>query len=145
MKAIMEKLYDATARIERVVFIAGALATADTCTDDLDEFLDHEDNEVIEKCLGEIPDWVDIDGRGMDRAESVFEWLHDSGKLGFLVQFATPVMEPHGNSRSFSWGYYNTQWIYADTIEDAVDKGLAWVETRRASEDAKATTKKGGA
>lgn len=146
MLEIMKKLNDATARVERVIFLAGALATSGTCTRDLDDYLDDQADEDIEKCFGKIPDWVYIDGCGMDRAESVFEWLRDSGKLGFLVQFATPIMEPVSKDcRSFSWGYYNTQWIYGDTIEAAVEKGLAWVETRRAAEDAKADEEKGGA
>lgn len=145
MLKILEKLFDASARIERVIFIAGALGAGDVMSDDLNEFFDDEDQEDIAKCLGDIPDWVDLDARGYERGEYVFEWLRDSKKLGFLVKFATPVMEPMGKSRSFSWGYYNTKWIYADTLEEAVDKGLSWVEQRRAAEDAKANNKKGGA
>ena len=58
---------------------------------------------------------------------------------------ATPVMTPTGkNSRSYSWGYYSTTWIYAETIEDAVNKGLKWVKERRRAEDRKAKAKNGG-
>lgn len=146
MYSILEKLNDATTRIERCIFIAGALAANDAFPADIDAFFDDEDNETIEECFGEIPEFVDIDGPGHERAECIFEWLRDSRKFGFLVNFATPVMTPTGkDSRCFSWGYYNTKWIYADTLEEAVDKGLAWVETRRASEDAKAKKTEGGA
>lgn len=146
MYAILEKLNDATARVDRCIFIAGALAACDSFPSDIDDFFDDEDKETIEKCFGEIPEFVDIDGRGYERAEGIFEWLRDSRKLGFLVNFATPVMTPTGkNSRSFSWDYYNIQWIYADTLEEALDKGLAWVETQRVSEDAKAKKTEGGA
>lgn len=140
MKSILEKLNDAVARIERVIYLAGAMAATDAFSDDLDDFLD-EDEETIINCLGDIPDWVDLDGRSFERANSVFEWLDHAGKFGFLVNFATPVMTPLGKgSSSFSWGYYNTKWIYGDSIEDVVNKGLAWVEERRAREDAKAET-----
>lgn len=146
MKALLEKMYDATCRIEKTIFLAGAMGATDNFASDLDDFFDDEDIENIEKCLGKIPDWVDLDGRGYERAEGIFEWLRDSGKFGFLVNFATPVMTPTGkNSRSFSWGYYNTTWIYAETIEKAVDQGLAWVKTRRKAEDSKAKKLKGGA
>ena len=146
MLSILEKLCDASARIERVIFIAGALGAGDVMSDDLNEYFDDEDQEDIAKCLGDIPDWVDLDARGYERGEYVVEWLRDSKKLGFLVKFATPVMEPTGkNSRMFSWGYYNTQWIYADTLDDAVAKGLSWVEQRRAAEEAKTKKKKGRA
>ena len=145
MKAIFKKLWDETARVERVIFLAGALAAGDAMPDDLDEFFDDEDVETIGKCLGSVPEWIDLDAYGHGRAESIFEWLHDGGKLGFLVKFATPVMTPTGeNSRSFSWGYYSTTWVYAETLDDAIDKGLAWVNDRRLGEDAKAA-KEGGA
>jgi hypothetical protein len=143
MTPIMEKLYDATARIESVIFMAGAMAATDAFPDDLNDFFDDEDVETIEKLFGKMPDWVDLEGRGYERAEGIFEWLKESKKFGFLVKFATPVMTPSGpNSRSFSWGYYSTQWFYEESIEAAIEKGLAWCEERRAKEDAKA--KKGG-
>lgn len=143
MTPIMEKLYDATCRIEKIIFMAGAMAATDSFSDDLNEFFDDEELETIEELFGKMPDWVDLEGRGYERAEGIFDWLKESRKFGFLVKFATPVMTPSGpNSRSFSWGYYGTQWFYEETIEAAVEKGLAWCEERRAKEDAKA--KKGG-
>ena len=146
MKDILYKLAEATARIERVILIAGAIADESAFSDDIDDFFDDEDEEDIEKCLGKIPDWVDLDGRGYERSESIYEWLTTSGRLGFLVKFATPVMTPTGsNSRSFSWGYYSTTWVYADTFEAAIDKGMKWVETRRRAEEKKAKAKKEGA
>ncbi len=141
-KEIMEKLYDAACRIDRIIFIGGSISS-DALADDIDSFFDEEDDEDIVGCFGEIPDWVDIDGRGYERADSISEWLLYAQKLGFLVKFATPVMEPTGeNSRSFSWGYYNTKWLYAETLDEAIEHGLAWVQTRRDAEDEKAA--KGG-
>ncbi len=138
MTAILEKLFVASARIERVIFIAGAIAAGGVHSDDLDEFFDEEDEVDIEAVFGPIPEWIDIDSGGYQRADDIFEWLRDTGKLGFLVNFATPVMEKSGeNSRSFSWGYYSTKWIYAESMEEAVDKGLAWVAARRIEEDKK--------
>lgn len=138
MKKHLEKLYDATARVERIIYLAGAMAATDSFSDDLNDFLD-EGDDTIRKCLGEIPDWVDLGARNGERAEWVWEWLRDAGKFGFLVKFATPVMTPTSpTSRSFSWGWYNTEWIYAESVGEAIGKGLEWVEQRRAAEDAKA-------
>lgn len=134
MNAILEKLMDASARFEQVIFLAGALAAGDAMSDDLTEFFDYEDIETIENCLGEVPFWVN-----QDETNDIVEWLSNCARLGFLVKFATPVMSPSWNgSRSFSWGYYSTKWIYAETIDAAVEKGLAWVKECRASEDAEA-------
>ena len=145
MKALTNKLNEETVRIERIILIAGAI-TDGALSDDLNEFLDDEDEETITKCLGEIPDYVDIEGHGYSRNDSVSEWLFQTGKLGFLVQFATPVMEPTShNSRSFSWGHYRLKWVYAETIEEAITSGMKWVTSCRRAEDRKAKAKKGGA
>lgn len=145
MKQIFEKLNDVTSRVEKMIFLAGAMAATDVFSDDLNEFFEEEE-KTIEECLGEIPDWVDLDERGYARSENIFEWLTNARKFGFLVQFATPVMKPTGeSSRTFSWGYYSTKWIYADTIDEAIDKGLGWVAKRRADEDAKVGKSAGGA
>lgn len=143
MKQLAEKMWEETARIERIIFLAGAM-TDGAFSDDLDEFLDGEDEKTIKECLGKIPDYVDLEARSYERNDSVSEWLACAGKTGFLVQFATPVMTPHsGGSMSFSWGYYNTKWLYAETIDEAIEKGMKWVKERRRAEDKKA--KKGGA
>lgn len=143
MKTILSKLYDETARIERTILIAGSICCGDAFPEDLNDFFEEEDEKTIAGCLGEIPDYVDLFAPNYERQDAIYEWLRDAGKLGFLVQFATPVMTPTGkNSRSFSWGYYSTTWIYAETIDDAVNQGLKWVAKRRRDEDRKA--KKGG-
>lgn len=144
MKAIFEQLFDATVRMDRVIFLAGAMGGGDALPDDLDSFLD-EDFEVIRECLGPLPDWLEgeIDSGRHCRGEAFSEWTADEEMFGFIVQFATPVMTPIGKgSRSYSWGYYNTTWLYGNTIEEVVEKGLKWAESRRESEIAKAKAQK---
>jgi hypothetical protein len=47
------------------------------------------------------------------------------------VKFATPVMK-HGNGHTtYSWGYYYTKLVYAETLDQAVDDGLKWVSKCR--------------
>lgn len=144
MKKLAQKLFDESARIDRTILIAGSM-TDGAFSDDFNEFLDDEDESTIEECLGEIPDGVDIEGHGYSRNDSVCEWLTDKEKLGFLVKFATPVMEFNLKTghRTFSWGYYSTKWIYAETLDDAIGAGLEWVTKRREAEEHKA--KEGGA
>lgn len=138
MKAILEKLDNASARMERVILLAGAIASAAPLPDDLREFLGYEDEKTISAVLGDVPEAVDLDDE-----DGVVEWLANAGKLGYMVQFATPVMEARSNGMtSGNWGHYATQWVYGDTMEQAVETGLAWVETVRAREQEEA--KKGG-
>ena len=50
--------------------------------------------------------------------------LIDDHKLfGFLVRFDTPIVNKHGG---YSWGYYTSKLVYADTFDGAVRAGLAW-------------------
>jgi len=143
MKLVMEKLFEATARIEQVIWIAGALAAGDDMAEELREFFEYEDNETIERCFGPIPDYVDLEAHGFD--EAISEWIQAIGEFGFLVKFATPVMKPSGRGcRLFSWGYYSTKWVYAKTLDEAVEQGLAFVSARRASEDAEFAEAEGG-
>ena len=140
MKEIIERLWEENARVERVILLAGALASEDDIPSDLDDFLDDEDDETIEKCLGKIPDWVSKENR--DRKSDIAQWLIEAGRFGVLVQFATPIMTPLGEgAMSFSWGFYTTTWVYADTIDEAVDKGLAWVKECRSNENEEAAGK----
>ena len=90
--------------VERVILLAGALASEDAMPSDLDDFLDDEDDETIEKCLGKIPDWVSK--KGKDRKIDIAQWLIEAGRFGVLVQFATPIITPLGEGIiSFSWGF----------------------------------------
>lgn len=140
MKEIIERLWEGNARVERVILLAGALASEDDIPSDLDDFLDDEDDETIEKCLGKIPDWVS--GKSMDRKIDIAQWLIETGRLGVLIQFATPIMTPlDEGAMSFSWGSYTTTWFYADTIDEAIDKGLAWVKECRSKENEEAAEK----
>lgn len=141
--AIKQKLNEADARIEQVIYLAGALAAVDSGVDALREFFEEEDEADIERLFGPAPDYYDPDSRRYEKDESIHDWLVERGQLGFLVQFATPVMEVHpGGSRGYSWGYCRIWWGYGDTIEQAVECGLSWVAGVRAEEEAK---EKGGA
>ncbi len=135
MREVFERFCEETARIERMFILAGALA--DGLPDDVAEFLRDEDWQTLEGCFGEIPQRVKDDVEAHDD-EALPQWLQEAGKLGFVVQMATPVMTPRGNGASYSWGHYTTKWVYGETLETALDAGFAWVESQRSKEKAKA-------
>jgi len=134
-KALFLRLENATARVERMVLIAAAMSDAVSLPDDLDDFLD-EDVDDIEKTFGRVlPPWLrECLDDAHERGDAFREWATDNDMLGFLVKMATPVMEQDANGATFSWGYYRTQWVYADTLDTAIEAGLAWVEQQRADE-----------
>jgi hypothetical protein len=127
-------LENATARIERVIYLAGALAAGDALPEDLREFLQETETEHLARCFGTLPDFLDEDPADYMLAE----WLIDCRHLGWLVQFAAPVKKPIASGgRIFSWGYYRTRWFYAESVEQAIQHGLDWVKACQAADDAK--------
>jgi hypothetical protein len=134
MKELSDKFNDEAARIDNILFIAGMLGDGFSMQDALREFLEDEDVEVLESCFGPLPDHVKASIEDVD-ALTIADWLIETGKLGFLVNIATPAMEPTGEgSSSFSWAFYVSQWVYGDTIEAALEAGFAWVEKQRTKE-----------
>lgn len=135
---INEQLFDNTIRFESVIYLAGALAQADSLPDDLRELLDDEDDKTIIQAFPGFP----LSLRDDDDCflEFAAEWLIDNQRLGFLVKAATPVMTYHKDSGGshFSWGYYRTQWVYGETMDVVVTKAIAWADERREADKGKA-------
>lgn len=139
MKQLFERLDEATARMDQVICIAGAIGGGcDAIADALTELLE-EDDDTLRKCFGEMPEWLTEELGGGDAAGAFSEWALRENKLGFAVQIATPVMEHDKHGATYSWGYYRTAWVYGDTFEEAVNAGLAAVAEQRASEKKKKT------
>ena len=122
---VIQQLSDAVTRIDMVISIAGGLTAGDSLPDDLKDFLEQCSLSEIKKCLGDIPEYVDLRSY-----EGIGEWLLEANKLGFLVLFTTPIIN-HLEGSTFSWGYYTGEWVYADSIEDAIPKGIAWANAQR--------------
>ena len=141
MKKLYKRLDEATLRMDSVVLLAGMLNDGMAMADPLRELLESEDDETLQRCFPDMPAALlaERDDEDLFR-ESFCDWAYRSGKWGFAVQFARPVMDwsKRGDGASFSWGYYNTAWLYADTLAQAVARGVKWAREREASEKAKA-------
>ncbi len=144
LKVLADRFYEETARVEEMVFIAGAMGD-DVFPSDLEDFFVEEGDESLAAIFGvELPEHVKDELEANMETDSLREWLLDQRLLGFLVKFSTPVMEPDADltARRYSWGWTRSAWVYGDTMESALDKGFAWVAEQRKKEDAAA---KGGA
>ena len=106
------------------------------------EFFSDYDAEFIHKALvGEMSEkgirWLNemLTADQISR-EDISEFLHEFKLYGWFLQAAKPVVEPcdDGESCYFSWGYYSTQWFYAETYELALAKARAWVAETHAKE-----------
>ena len=74
--------------------------------------------------------WAAIGKGGPDTSDmdAIIEHLWVNGVYGFLVQFATPNPTKFigGGYATMGWGMYTTGWVYAETLEEACGKGIAW-------------------
>ena len=135
MEKIYQQLEQATTRMDNVVVLAGMLSDGDNIPDVLRDLLD-EEPDALAKCFPEMPKSIARIDDSEEFQAAFFGWVLRNKKLGFVVQFARPVMkwDSSGRSASYSWGRYNTTWIYGDTLAQAVKLGLAWAKARKAIE-----------
>jgi hypothetical protein len=130
-RKILQELDAATARIETLLHIGGMTADADTLPECLREMLGEQSNKELLEFFPGIPENL-LEGIDNEEYTEIVEWLVRNERLGFFVQFATPVMR--GTTSTYSWGRYTTKWVYADTLGESVVLGLKWVADCRAKE-----------
>lgn len=135
---ILEAFFENTIRFERVIFMPGALADANSLAQDLRDWLEEEDDKTILQAFPKFP--LPLRDEKDCFLEFAAEWLIDHQRLGFLVQVATPVMQHSKSNKSsiFSWGYYSTRWVYGETMDEVVSKAIAWANKRREFEKSEA-------
>lgn len=121
MSNIVERFLEANARTEEVIFLGGVLEP-ECAPSSLEDFFEDQVDQLVEIFGASASELT-----GVPEVWEFQQWLIDSDKLGYLVKFATPVMD----RPSFSWGCYRTHWVYGDTFEAALDAGFAWIESMR--------------
>lgn len=129
-------------RVEQVIDIGSLAANDSFNTDGWEDFEydlaygepDKGTHPSILPLMAHVKSIVDEFGEDDDAIREELPYrLAQSRTLGYAVQFATPVRRyrrgaERGGSFMFSWGYYSTVWIYADTLEDAWAAAAKWAE-----------------
>lgn len=122
-KTMISDFFDNSLRIEQLIHIG---------TQMLDESLPSAVKDAFNSDVEEIAEALGVDADELaDVVDSDLSWgmRVRFRRQGFLAQFATPVprdFSEDGSCYSFSWGYYATKWIYAESLEDCCKAGLAW-------------------
>lgn len=132
-KELSHKLESVTTRIETLLHIGGMVTDCDSMPEVLREMLGEQDDKQLSQLFPNIPKRV-IEALDDDDLSEFAEWVHLEGRLGFLVQFATPVMRHYAGAKTYSWGYYRTHWFYGETLQQATERGLEWAAECRAKE-----------
>ena len=131
---VIEKLYHAKARIDKIIHIGASLADDENSPSD--SLLDFIANDLVFDLSGEIfPVKTPYELGERVQDGDIIEWFIEKRFLGFLISIETPTIEPQDvhfgkSSVSYrgSWGSYQKQWFYGDTFEQAVDRGVAWAK-----------------
>lgn len=119
--------------VHKIIWLAGSVMDTN---DDLKE-LCWDDPDKLIQLLGIEDPRIGVDKHGTDTtdemdSESFLTATARAGKLGFLIEVATPVRRPNG---LFTWSYYHTEWMYVERFDaEAVDAILAWAK-RMAEKD----------
>lgn len=128
----IETLTDLDVRCDSLIWLPGAGFAVDAETDALEAFresLPERDDAPVYKQLPALARF-----KGGDEWPE-FEDLYDAlGKIGgFLIQAATPVRRYRTeNMWESSWGYYQTEWLYAPSEAKILSVLKAWAEAEHA-------------
>lgn len=87
-------------------------------------------NEQLNTALGLDEDFFDKYGSDSQTLCDELEcWLYDNKKQGYVAIFAKPIISNYkDDGYTATWGYYQTQWFYAKTIDGLFKKADEWAE-----------------
>lgn len=121
MNEIREAFFDNAIRAEVVLHLGTQCWDNSAWPEAAKEAFEY-DQESVWKAIG-----IEPPADGEEETWAIEEHLRNHKIFGFLVKFATPIPDDIAlNSYSFSWGYYTTEWIYADTYKAACEKAVTW-------------------
>lgn len=142
MTSHAQRMFDSTARVEMMWWLPGIACQPPQ------EFKDFIENDLPDEkeLLKQLP-WIKkfLDQKDWQlRAEEWPAEFHRKGCDGYLVQLATPIpkgFSEDGRSWSYSWGHYQTQWFYFDTLDELVQRAEQFAKDVQARERAKSKKK----
>ena len=130
-----EICFEKNLRIEGILHIGSLLATdvfQRRWLDHLQEYFlshlsDRESEELHPSVRPLKPEMTDDEEIPFN--ECLMEHLNDNNHMGYALLVSTPVMTYHSeSSASFSWGYTQTHWVYAESVDAAFSLAEEWVD-----------------
>jgi len=142
--AVYERMFDGNVRIE-----AAWPFPVSEPSEELAEAFEYHDDRMPAAIAALYEKWREEErdelfaGRGWTFTEAFNELCGEAcrkGVSGWLGIAATPVFKPHSdrNGASFSWGYYKTQLLFAETGQQLLERSVEWAEAEYAKDMAKA-------
>src|SRR5690348_9547716 len=119
---IYKKFNEANVRIEKI-FHLGSMCIQGCIPETLKLSMSEYMDEVIDKNDADVKSKI-------TNAETLIDFLKEKKRLGFLLHVATPIPDfGNGNKTpSLTWTKYTTEWIYAESFEEAAELAIKWAE-----------------
>jgi hypothetical protein len=136
MATITAELFDAGVRVDRVIWLPGAIVDLDSPSDALRDFVEDDFPESAEhdlcKALPVLKSFAELDE--VPEIEEIGEALY--GVSGFLVKAETPVRRKFGTGGGYtwSWGHVYYSWLYAKDEASIAEVVTAWAAARFAED-----------
>lgn len=129
-QSLLSDIFDANVRIENIFYMQ-LLTSCSSMPVPFWEIFD-ENPMVILSALGlkdkDLSDYSDLRNK-----DDLLEFLFDNSVSGVLLNVATPVMRDLSFNEdgeytgcSIGWNWYSTDFVHADTIENALIKAKVW-------------------
>ena len=140
----MSEMFDASVRVEEIIWIPGAVVQHDARPEAFDDFCESVLSDDRWRDLSLFKALPELTFFAENEEDPDLEWVAESlrtaDRSGFLVHAATPVMayDKSGRGASFSWGHYYTEWLYADTADGIAPLIAAWAEEKHEADRKKA-------
>lgn len=125
---IAQVFFDNSLRVENMIWLPGAIADQEALSEAFENFVnDDMPSNVDRPVYAQLPALQQFAGMDdLPEPEDVAEVLLNTP--GFLFQLARPVYRYRdGKMAEFSWGYYHTEWLYAETIEQICERAIEQV------------------
>jgi len=117
---IYKKFNEANVRVEKI-FHLGSMCIHGCVPETL--------KLTMNEYMDEVTDIDDIDVKSkITDVETLIDFLIEKERLGFLLHVATPIPDFVKNCKtpSITWDKYTTEWIYAETFEEAAEVAIKW-------------------
>jgi hypothetical protein len=121
------ELSDQCIRFDHLFYLPAAFVDVNSLPERLDEIL----SEELLSVLAEVFDLKKLASAKEEMSsEDISVSLIDNNKLGFLAEVATPVRKYLSkNAVRVSWGNTYIQLIYADSLEELIEKSKVWAKS----------------